>query len=576
MIRLSRQLLIALGCLVCTTALAAPATPQGRLRAEAEDRSRAEVSDLLRTLCPEQCVLISVEARVEEESVGGGTPGFETLAGGATLPTLRSVSARLLVDSQLPGTFRTRLKDLVAQRLKMVGPQPVVEVDSVAFPPRNAPHLEAPPLEPKPQQPSATPPSSEAKPEKKDEKKDGQEVPTMTHRLQERLLEEAPLMVLAVLLVLTVILLGVLLVIAARRPPAPAPLDYAMSEEPPLPQDPTPAGPAPTTEYPAVRARRLERTLREERAVRNAVVREALARGELRQVALWTREMGEFLLDDLRGDSSLGTSLAGLGTELGRVPAADAGTRAAALYDLEGRAIAARLAQAEDSVEAAFAFLEGVRPERFAAACQGLSSGAREVALRFAPAPLRAVALQALSPSQRAELALGLARQPELSSRYALSVADELRTQLTETAGGSSQLERVLGEVLDTLPMEEQDRLLERLRHEGSERLASSLLTESSLVSAPVEVLGAALLRLPPAQLVTYLNGAERSLRERLLAACPTSMQRELQEELGMRGTERPEAFIGARKELLASLKDEMFRRGLTTLQNRAQAGRAN
>ncbi len=569
MIRLSRHLLIALGGLVCTAALAAPATPQARLRAEAEERSRAEVSDLLRTLCPEQCVLVSVEARVEEESVGGGTPGFETLAGGATLPTLRSVSARVLVDSRLPGPFRTRLKDLVAQRLKTVGPQPAVEVESVAFPPRNAPHLEAPPLEPKPQPPSATPSSPEEEPGAK-------EVPPMAQRLEERLLEAAPLLVLAVLLVLTVLLLGALLVIAARRPPAPAPMDYALPEEPPLPQEPVPAGPAPSTEYPAIRARRLERTLREERAVRNAVVREALARGELRQVALWTREMGEFLLEDLRGDSTVGASLSGLAAELGRVPAADTGSRAAALYDLEGRSIAARLAQAEDSVEAAFAFLEGVRPERFAAACQGLSAGAREVVLRFAPAPLRAVALQALSPSQRAELALGLARQPELSSRYALAVADELRTQLTETAGGSSQLERVLGEVLDTLPMEEQDRLIERLRHEGSERLASSLLTESSLVSAPVEVLGAALLRLPPAQLVTYLNGAERSLRERLLAACPTSMQRELQEELGMRGTERPEAFIGARKELLASLKDEMFRRGLTTLQNRAQAGRAN
>lgn len=569
MIRLSRHLLIALGGLVCTAALAAPATPQARLRAEAEERSRAEVSDLLRTLCPEQCVLVSVEARVEEESVGGGTPGFETLAGGATLPTLRSVSARVLVDSRLPGPFRTRLKDLVAQRLKTVGPQPAVEVESVAFPPRNAPHLEAPPLEPKPQPPSATPSSPEEEPGTK-------AVPPMAQRLEERLLEAAPLLVLAVLLVLTVLLLGALLVIAARRPPAPAPMDYALPEEPPLPQEPVPAGPAPTPEYPALRARRLERTLREERAVRNAVVREALARGELRQVALWTREMGEFLLEDLRGDSTLGSSLSGLASELGRVPAADAGSRAAALYDLEGRSIAARLAQAEDSVEAAFAFLEGVRPERFAAACQSLSAGAREVALRFAPGPLRAVALQALSPSQRAELVLGLARQPELSSRYALAVADELRTQLTETAGGSSQLERVLGEVLDTLPMEEQDRLIERLRHEGSERLASSLLTESSLVGAPVEVLGAALLRLPPAQLVTYLHGAERSLRERLLAACPTSMQRELQEELGMRGTERPEAFIGARKELLASLKDEMFRRGLTTLQNRAQAGRAN
>jgi FliG C-terminal domain len=567
MIRLSRQLLPALCGLMCTAALAAPSTPQARLRAEAEERARAEVSDLLRTLCPEQCVLVSVAARVEEEAVGGTTPGFETLTGGATLPSLRSVSAHVLVDSRLPGPFRTRLKDLVAQRLKTVGPQSSVEVESVAFPPRNAPHLEAPPLDPKPQPPAATPPAPEQGPK---------EVPPLSQRLEERLLETAPLLVVAVLLALTVLVLGALLVMAARRPPSPPPLDYAAAEEPLPPLEPAPAATASTTEYPAVRARRLERTLREERAVRNTVVREALARGELRQVALWTRELGEFLLDDLRGDSTLAASLSGLAAELSRVPAVDAGTRAAALYDLEGRSIAARLAQADDSVETAFAFLEAVRPERFAAACQGLSAGAREVVLRFAPAPLRAVALQALTPNQRAELALGLARQPELSTRYALAVADELRTQLAETAGGVSQLERVLGEVLDTLPMAEQDRLIERLRHEGAERLASSLFTESNLVGAPAEVLGAALLRLPPAQVVTYLNGAERSLREQLLAACPSSLQRELREELGMRGAERPEDFTAARRELLASVKDEMFRRGLSDTRNRALAGRAN
>jgi hypothetical protein len=504
---------------------------------------------------------------VEEEAVGGATPGFETLSGGATLPSLRSVSARVLVDSKLPGPFRTRLKDLVAQRLKTVAPQSTVEVESVAFPPRNAPHLEAPPLEPKPQPPAATSPTPESEPK---------EVPPLEQRFAERLLDAAPLLVVAVLLALTVLVLGVLLVLAARRPsPAPG-MEYGLPEEPLPAPEPAPAAAAPTTEYPAVRARRLERTLREERAVRNTVVREALARGELRQVALWTREMGDFLLEDLRGDATLSASLSGLGAELGRVPSVDAGTRAAALYELEGRSLAARLAQADDSVEAAFAFLEAVRPERFATACQGLSSGAREVALRFAPASLRAVALQALSPTQRAELALGLARQPELSTRYALAVADELRSQLAETAGGTSQLERVLGEVLDTLPMAEQDRLLERLRHEGGERLTSSLFTESSLVGAPVEVLGAALLRLPPAQLVTYLNGAEGSLREKLLAACPTSMQREIREELGMRGTERPEEFTAARRELLSSLKDEMFRRGLNDTRSRAQAGRAN
>jgi hypothetical protein len=566
--RLSRHLFILLCTLAgASAARAAATTPQARLRAETEERSRAEVGDLLRTLCPEQCVLVAVEARVEEEALAGAPPGFETLSGGAALPTVRSVSARVLVDSQLPNVFRTRLKDLVAQRLKTVGPQPAVEVETVAFPPRNAPHLEAAAREPKPQPPAAMPPTPE--PEAK-------AVPPVSQRAEEKLLEAAPLLAVAALLALTVLVLGVLLVVATRRAASPPPgLEYGPEPLPAL--EPTPlAAPTPAVEYPAVRARRLERSLREERSVRNAVLREALARGESRQVALWTRELGEFLLEDLRGDPSLAPALASLAAELGRVPSADAGTRATALYDLEGRAIASRLAQADGSVEQSFAFLEGVRPERFAAACQGLSSGSREVALRFAPPTLRAVAIQALTSAQRRELALGLARQPEVSTRYAQAVADELRTQLSETSGGASQLERVLGEVLDTLSMADQDRLIERLRQEGSDRLAASLMPESALAGTPVEVLGAALLRLPSAQVVSYLQGADGSLREQLLAACPSSLRNELQEELGMRGSGRPEEFTGARRELLTCVKDEMLRRGLSLNPNGARPGRVN
>ncbi|MFY0581462.1 hypothetical protein ACN28S_50860 [Cystobacter fuscus] len=173
----------------------------------------------------------------------------------------------------------------------------------------------------------------------------------------------------AALLALTVLVLGVLLVVATRRASPPPGLEYG-PELPLPPLEPAPVAPPPT-EYPSIRAGRLERTLREERSVRNAVVREALARGELRQVALWTREMGEFLLEDLRGDPALSASLVGLAAELGRVPSVDEGARASALYDLEGRTIASRLTQADGSVELAFAFLEGVRPERFASACLG-------------------------------------------------------------------------------------------------------------------------------------------------------------------------------------------------------------
>ena len=51
-------------------AAAVALTPASRLQRDAEDKARAEVTDLFRALCPEQCVLLSIQARVEEEAVG--------------------------------------------------------------------------------------------------------------------------------------------------------------------------------------------------------------------------------------------------------------------------------------------------------------------------------------------------------------------------------------------------------------------------------------------------------------------------------------------------------------------------
>ncbi|MBF5042086.1 hypothetical protein FGE12_06745 [Aggregicoccus sp. 17bor-14] len=549
-----RTFSVLLAALCASAALAADpaATPLGRTRADAEERSRAEVNDLLRTLCPEQCVLVSVEARVEDEAVGGAVPGFESLSGGAKLPTVRSVNASVLVDSQLPAPFRTRLKGLVAQRLKEVAGQSNVNVEALAFPPRNAPHLEAQPPAPTPPQPAAAAPSAPDAP-----------VPTMGERLQESLLPAAPLLAVVLLLALSLMVLGGLLVLALRRP-ADGSGGGAWLEPEPLPEAaPANAQAAPALDYPAARARRLERTLREERAVRNAVVREALTRGELRPVALWTRELGDFLLEDLRGDADLGPAVAGVAAELGRVPALDAAARAQALSELEGRTLAARLVQAADSADAAFSFLQGVPPQRFASAVRALPSAALEVALRFAPAAARTAALQELSDAQRTALALALARQPEVSTAHALAVAEELRSRLAESAGGASQVDAMLGELLETLPLEEQDRLVEQLRREGDTRATRSLITESTLTRSPVEQLSAALLRLPPARLVSYLGGAEVSVREQLLAACPTKLQRELREELKLRGSSARDEFLAARRELLVSLREELARKAV-------------
>src|SRR5712692_9626012 len=100
--------------LIALLLAAAPAAGT-KIQREAEDRARADAADLLRTLCPEQCVLLSVQARVDDEDVGGATtPGFDP-AGARTVPVLRAINASVLIDQRLPTAFRGRVKSLVAQ-----------------------------------------------------------------------------------------------------------------------------------------------------------------------------------------------------------------------------------------------------------------------------------------------------------------------------------------------------------------------------------------------------------------------------------------------------------------------------
>ena len=98
-----------------------------KIQREAEDRARADVVDLLRTLCPEQCVLLSVRAQMDEEQIAGDpSPGFDA-PGARTIPVVRALNANIVVDQRLPMQFRTRLKSLIANRLKTAGAP--VEVD---------------------------------------------------------------------------------------------------------------------------------------------------------------------------------------------------------------------------------------------------------------------------------------------------------------------------------------------------------------------------------------------------------------------------------------------------------------
>src|SRR5438132_1602155 len=542
--------------MILIAALVAAAPLAGaQIQHEAEERARAEVNELLRTLCPEQCTVLSVSARVEEEDAGGErTPGFET-PGARTVPVLRSLSTNVLVDQRLPPAFRSRVRALIAQKLSGAGVPATVQLSQVGFPPRNPP----PYVDPQP------PKAAEKLPEP-DQKPQLAAATPASSRLAEKLIESAPALAIAILVGTVLLILGGLFFFAARRPRDDWYGDLA-SEGAPAGGERIAARAAhrarklekQLADHRPHRARKLEKQLADHRPLRNQVIREALARGEHAAVARWVRELGEFLLDELRGDSALAPALKTVAGEIAK-PLDGAG-RAAALQDLEVRALAARLSRANEADP--FDFLESVRAESFATAWRALSPGAQEVALRLAPAHLRTACLKEISPAQRQEIAVAWARKPEVSSGYAQAAAEELRARLDDTHAGPAEADRALADLLDSLSREEQDALLEKLRREGDGRAFSGLFTESSLVWAPPELLSAVALAVSPAQLVEYLAGADEALRTHVLKGCPPRLRADVEEELSMRNGAPREAFVLARRQVLAKLREEPERMGL-------------
>src|SRR5258708_24989105 len=95
--------------MVILLAAAVALTPALRLQRDAEDKARTEVTDLFRALCPEQCVLLSVQARVEEEAVGTADPGLDA-PGDLKAPVLKGASAARLLDGKLPPALRRTVR----------------------------------------------------------------------------------------------------------------------------------------------------------------------------------------------------------------------------------------------------------------------------------------------------------------------------------------------------------------------------------------------------------------------------------------------------------------------------------
>lgn len=531
---------------ILTLILAAPAFGLGagalQLKAQTEEQVRAQTTELLRTLCPEQCVLLNVEAKVAEQVLSAGTPGFEALEGTAALPQLKGATATVLVDTELPAAFRARLRPVLAQRLKAFGAVEVL-VEQAPFPPRT------------PKDPPASQPVAPAAPDKP-------EAPPPT--LQAQLTSAAPIWAAAALFSVVALLLGALLLVATRKaapawdlPPLPAEEAGAGAGAASRVQPPA-AHPAPG---PADRAAgegrwsRVEQVLRGQPAIRNAVVRQALARGERALVCAWAHEFGPLVVSDLQHQPALADAVRALATELGERPAPDPRTRDEAVSTLEARLLAARLHPAADAPHALFAFLEGAPEESVQEALRRLSAPALAVALRFVPSEVRTRALAHQPEAVRLELARAWTQRAVIETREAIAAAEELRAGVSSLLATASP-DALVMDALEGLDRAAQRRLVQQLAADGG--APRGLLTEDGLVSSPLTVLGAALLALPQPTVLSFLQGTEHEVRERLLSACPGSLRGELLNELSLGAVSSSADFRRARRAVLARVREEL------------------
>ncbi|MEM1350587.1 MAG: hypothetical protein AAGI01_18645, partial [Myxococcota bacterium] len=93
-----------------------------RRKAIAEAEARQEIELLFARLCPGRCELIDVKAAVKQpEPVGQVSPGFGGIEGAAGFAVeLKRVDARIMLDSELPPSFRKNVPLMLRYRLSSI------------------------------------------------------------------------------------------------------------------------------------------------------------------------------------------------------------------------------------------------------------------------------------------------------------------------------------------------------------------------------------------------------------------------------------------------------------------------
>jgi len=523
-------------------ASALPAPTAAELRTE----SRA----LLQSICGWQCDVTDVLIKNKPAAAPSGTlPGFDETPAERQIPG--SVEIALLLDQKLTPAFRSFVTERLRSRIGEWGLPVTITPKVTPFPDRPTPPLdERERVEPRASEPapsaSAPPPSPQPIIIQRDAPPAAPPLDARDH-LFGRLIDAIPLLLLGLLLAFTVLAI-------MRR------YESFLSAAPPeeASASKAEAKAAPEEKEPAPRPEALLAALEARRAGTRRIFAELVGRGEHALVARAVRILGEGVLRDLGRDPAYRAALLEIGRKTQEILEAKGGVEASedALRRIHAALTADRIAHPVEPLPPALEALLGLGPNAFAALVERQEGRPRALLLKYGPAHLVTTYFEGLLPAERGKAALEIAATRPGEQDEMKALAAEIAEALPAVELAELEVER-LSALLERLPAEEQDRMLEslaRTRPDLLRRNAQDLPVESLLLAADPQAISLAFAELPIEDWAAYLRSAPEPIRKRVEEACPARSRPALTEELSLRLQVPTDRAMEARRRVLRTV----------------------
>lgn len=510
---------------------------------------RTEARALLQSICGWQCDVTEVLIKNKPAAAPTGTlPGFDETPAERQIPG--SVEIGLLLDQKLTPAFRSFVTERLRSRIGEWGLPVTITPKVTPFPDRPTPPLEEreriEPRAPEPT-PSASPPPPSPQPIiiQRDAPAPAPPLDARDH-LFGRLIDAIPLLLLGLLLAFTV--LAIMRRYESFLSAAP-PEEVAGKAE---------AKPAAEDKEPPPSREALLAALEARRAGTRRIFAELVGRGEHALVARAVRILGEGVLRDLGRDPAHRAALLEIGRKTQEILEAKGGAEANedALRRIYAALTADRIAHPVEPLPPALEPLLGLGPNAFAALVERQEGRPRALLLKYGPAHLVTTYFEGLLPGERGKAALEIAATRPGEQEEMQALAAEIAVALPAVELAELEVER-LSALLERLPAEEQDKMLEslgRTRPELLRRNAQDLPVESLLLAADPQAISLAFAELPIEDWAAYLRSAPEPIRKRVEEACPARSRPALSEELSLRVQVPTDRAMEARRRVLRTV----------------------